>query len=145
MLVPARLSDHPGSALPAARLSVVPSESAEQAEHVPDEGTPLLVLVTDPTAPWVRQAVEAGAELVAWVTPQKRSWRVRPVLAPREEDVLRLVAEGMLDKQIARELGIEQSTVKEYVKRIRSRYARVGRPAPSRVHLCRRAMEDGLV
>lgn len=145
MLVPARLADFPDADTPAARLRIVPSESAEQAVHIPDDGTPLLLVVTDPAAPWVRQAVDAGAELVAWVTPQERSPRVRPVLAPREENVLRLVADGLLDKQIARELGIEQSTVKEYLKRIRSRYARVGRPAPSRVHLCRRAMEDGLL
>lgn len=145
MFVPARLAEPPRSAGPGSRLTVVPPESAEQARYVPDDGTPLLLVVKDPGAGWVTAALEEGAELVAWVTPGERPRLVRPVLAPRELEVIRLVADGLLDKQIARELGIKLSTVKEYVKRIRGRYAAVERPAPSRVLLCRRAMEDGLL
>lgn len=143
MLVPAYLAESRDEAAP--RLRVVDGDGADEGVREPDDAGPLLLVVTDPDAPWVREALAAGAELVAWVTPTARPRYVRPVLAPREVEVLRLVADGLLDKQIARELGIELSTVKEYVKRIRSRYGRVGRPAPSRVHLCRRAMEDGLV
>lgn len=143
MLVPAFLQDPIDAAVP--RLHVVAGDGGEEGAQEPEDGNPLLLVVTDPDAPWVRQALEAGAELVAWVTATDRPRHMRPVLAPREVEVLRLVADGLLDKQIARELGIELSTVKEYVKRIRHRYAHIGRAAPSRVHLCRRAMEDGLV
>jgi DNA-binding NarL/FixJ family response regulator len=37
------------------------------------------------------------------------------ILSPREQDVLRLVAEGRSNKQIAKELIIAQSTAKYYV------------------------------
>ncbi len=43
---------------------------------------------------------------------------VRKPLTPRETEVARLIARGLQDKQIARELGIALSTVKYYVRRI---------------------------
>ncbi|MBI2766627.1 MAG: response regulator transcription factor [Chloroflexi bacterium] len=39
-------------------------------------------------------------------------------LSPRETSVVRLVARGMTNAQIARELGLRETTVKGYLERI---------------------------
>ena len=44
-------------------------------------------------------------------------------LCPRELEVLRLLYDGLINKQIASQLGIERSTVATYIRRI---YAKVG-------------------
>lgn len=41
-----------------------------------------------------------------------------PTLSPREEEVLRLVAQGMANKQIGRALGITERTVKAHLGRV---------------------------
>ncbi|MBF4161814.1 LuxR C-terminal-related transcriptional regulator [Nocardioides acrostichi] len=71
--------------------------------------------------------------------------RQRPRLARREEEALQLVAHGLTDRQAARAMGISEETLKEYLKRVRVKYADLGRPASSRVDLHRRAVEDGLI
>jgi DNA-binding NarL/FixJ family response regulator len=66
-------------------------------------------------------------------------------LSARERDVLRLYAAGLPLKVVADRLGIAYSTAKENITRVRVKYVDVGRPAPTKVDLLRRAMEDGLV
>lgn len=66
-------------------------------------------------------------------------------LSARERDVLRLYAAGLPLKIVADRLGIAYSTAKENITRVRVKYVEVGRPAPTKVDLLRRAMEDGLV
>lgn len=66
-------------------------------------------------------------------------------LSARERDVLRLYAAGLPLKVVAERLGIAYSTAKENITRVRVKYVEVGRPAPTKVDLLRRAMEDGLV
>jgi DNA-binding NarL/FixJ family response regulator len=66
-------------------------------------------------------------------------------LSSRERDVLRLYAAGLPLKAVADRLGIAYSTAKENITRVRVKYIEVGRPAPTKVDLLRRAMEDGLV
>ncbi|GLJ78423.1 response regulator transcription factor [Microbacterium imperiale] len=66
-------------------------------------------------------------------------------LSARERDVLRLYAAGLPLKSVAEQLGIAYSTAKENITRVRVKYVEVGRPAPTKVDLLRRAMEDGLV
>ncbi|GAA3897613.1 response regulator transcription factor [Microbacterium invictum] len=66
-------------------------------------------------------------------------------LSARERDVLRLYAAGLPLKAVAERLGIAYSTAKENITRVRVKYVDVGRPAPTKVDLLRRAMEDGLV
>lgn len=66
-------------------------------------------------------------------------------LSARERDVLRLYAAGLPLKAVADRLGIAYSTAKENITRVRVKYVDVGRPAPTKVDLLRRAMEDGLV
>ncbi|WP_394279693.1 response regulator [Microbacterium sp.] len=66
-------------------------------------------------------------------------------LATREREVLRLYAAGLPLKAVAERLGIAYSTAKENITRVRVKYVEVGRPAPTKIDLLRRAIEDGLV
>lgn len=66
-------------------------------------------------------------------------------LSVREREVLRLYATGLPLKVVAERLGVAYSTAKENITRIRVKYVDVGRPAPTKVDLLRRAMEDGIV
>jgi len=62
-------------------------------------------------------------------------------LSPRETEVLRLVAAGMNNKQIAQELGIAHGTVKKHVGNIRSKTETWG----GRVKLTTRGLIWGVV
>jgi len=66
-------------------------------------------------------------------------------LGRRERDVLHLYASGLPLKMVALQLGIAHSTAREYLDRIRVKYVEVGRPAPTKVDLLRRAVEDGIL
>lgn len=66
-------------------------------------------------------------------------------LGRRERDVLHLYASGLPLKMVAMQLGIAHSTAREYLDRIRAKYVEVGRPAPTKVDLLRRAVEDGIL
>src|SRR5689334_16132061 len=66
-------------------------------------------------------------------------------LSAREREVLRLYAAGLPLKMVADRLGVAYSTAKENITRVRVKYVEVGRPAPTKVDLLRRAMEDGIL
>ncbi len=66
-------------------------------------------------------------------------------LSAREREVLRLYAAGLPLKAVAERLGVAYSTAKENITRVRTKYVEVGRPAPTKVDLLRRAIEDGIV
>ena len=57
----------------------------------------------------------------ARVLLERRSVRADQQLSPREEEVLRLVAAGLANKQIARRLGISERTVKAHLTNVFSR------------------------
>jgi two-component system, NarL family, nitrate/nitrite response regulator NarL len=67
----------------------------------------------------------------------------RPVLRPQETRALRLYATGMPMKSVARRMAISEETAKQYVGRVRDKYARAGRAAPTKIELYYRAVEDG--
>lgn len=69
----------------------------------------------------------------------------RPQLTAREIEVLTLLYAGMVSKQVARQLDLAESTIKEHLKRIRGKYAALGRPVKTRIELLQRAVEDGYV
>lgn len=66
-------------------------------------------------------------------------------LSQREREVLSLYSSGLTQKQIAFELGIQPSTVKEHIDRVRTKYADVGRPVTDKTDFLKRAYEDGLI
>jgi DNA-binding NarL/FixJ family response regulator len=49
----------------------------------------------------------------------------------------------MAMKSVARRMTISEETVKQYVGRVREKYARAGRAAPTKLELYYRAVEDG--
>jgi len=67
----------------------------------------------------------------------------RPILSPQEARALRLYATGMPVKSVALRMAISVETVKQYLGRVREKYARAGRAAPSKLELYYRAVEDG--
>lgn len=94
------------------------------------------------------RAVAAGQVLnnLEWATAIEADEEfARVQLAPRERDVLKLYASGLPLRLVAEQLTIAPSTVREYLDRIRKKYVEAGRPAPTKVELLRRAVEDGIV
>ena len=68
---------------------------------------------------------------------------VRPHLSRQERLTLELYAGGLPLKAVARRLDVGEGSVKSYVDRVREKYESVGRRAPTKVDLYRRAVEDG--
>lgn len=66
-------------------------------------------------------------------------------LSPQEQRMLALFADGNTAQTVAEEAGIAVSTIEDYVRRIRAKYARAGRPATTKVDLYKRAVEDGFL
>ncbi|QYH37110.1 response regulator transcription factor [Salinibacterium sp. M195] len=66
-------------------------------------------------------------------------------LSPKEQEVLAHYASGDKSAAVAYRAGLSSSTVAEYVRRIRHKYAMAGRPAHTKVDLYKRAVEDGIL
>ncbi|MFD1720120.1 LuxR C-terminal-related transcriptional regulator [Amnibacterium endophyticum] len=66
-------------------------------------------------------------------------------LSAQEARVLTRFADGARAQDVAEELHITVGTLEDYVRRIRAKYADVGRPATTKVDLFKRAVEDGLL
>jgi DNA-binding NarL/FixJ family response regulator len=66
-------------------------------------------------------------------------------LSAQEESVLALFATGLKTQAVAAALAITMGAVEDSVRRIRSKYARVGRAAPTKIDLYKRAIEDGFL
>jgi DNA-binding NarL/FixJ family response regulator len=69
----------------------------------------------------------------------------RPRLAPREVDVLVNWFACESKEMVAQKLGLSTRTVSTYIDRVRIKYARAGRAAPTKAALVARAIQDGLV
>jgi DNA-binding NarL/FixJ family response regulator len=66
-----------------------------------------------------------------------------PALSPQERRTLELYATGLPLKSVARKLAISEDTAKQYLVRVREKYANAGRAAPTKMELYHRAVEDG--
>ena len=66
-------------------------------------------------------------------------------LSEREREALRLYAANLPAKSVARRMGVSEGTVKVYLRRVRSKYQALNRPAATKLDLYRRAVEDGIV
>jgi DNA-binding NarL/FixJ family response regulator len=106
------------------------------------------VLKNEATAQ-VRAAIKAVAAGKDWVSPRLAyifatdDAADRPALSTQETRALRLYATGMPMKSVARRMTISEETVKQYVGRVREKYAHAGRAAPTKLDLYYRAVEDG--
>lgn len=70
---------------------------------------------------------------------------VSAALTNREVEVLSLYAFGETAERVAQQLFISRETVLDHIRRIRVKYAAVDRPAPTKLALYRRAIEDGII
>jgi two-component system, NarL family, response regulator LiaR len=105
-------------------------------------------LLKDTQAPELRRAIKAAAAGQVQLSPQASAYLMREVQAPektevlteRETAVLRLLAQGESNKDIARDLHIAEDTVKTHVKHI---LAKLG--VQSRTQAVLDAMRLGLI
>jgi DNA-binding NarL/FixJ family response regulator len=68
-----------------------------------------------------------------------------PDLSPRELLALRLYASGLKLTAVAHRMGISPHTAREYLDRVRAKYAQIGREARTRTELYAQAQQDGLL
>lgn len=106
-------------------------ELVQQLRAVAEGGSPLTPGVAKTVLEVVRRNDAGGG-------PAEEDARL--VLSPRERDVLRLLADGLVNKQVADQLGISFETVRTYVRRIyeKLQVKTVGQA----VH---RAVRDGMI
>lgn len=105
-------------------------------------------LLKDTNADELRRAVKAAAAGQVQLSPEAAVRLMREVRAPekpealteRETDVLRLLAEGQANKEIARNLAIGEKTVKTHVSSI---LAKLG--VQSRTQAVLHAMKAGII
>lgn len=64
-------------------------------------------------------------------------------LTAREREVLSLYASGLGAREVGERLFISANTVNDHLRRIRSLYHQLGRPAVTKVDLYQRGIEDG--
>jgi DNA-binding NarL/FixJ family response regulator len=97
------------------------------------------------------RTIVAAAQDRPYVTPSLAGAMVadarpdRPRLSEQERNVLLLWFQSMSKESVAMRLNIRENTVRQYIDRARVKYARVGRPAPTKAALLARAIEDGLI
>jgi two-component system, NarL family, nitrate/nitrite response regulator NarL len=97
----------------------------------------------------IRAAIGAVAAGHDWISPRLAYILAtddaadRPALSPQETRALQLYATGMPIKSVARKMTISDDTAKQYLGRVREKYARAGRAAPTKMELYYRAVEDG--
>jgi two-component system nitrate/nitrite response regulator NarL len=111
--------------------------SAYLAKHEGREHFVEAILAAAADRPYVTPSV-AGA---IWADPRPS----RPNLSEQERTALLLWFQGLSKASVARRMSISVYTVQQYVDRARVKYARVGRPGPTKAALLARAIEDGLI
>ncbi|WP_018686020.1 response regulator [Actinokineospora enzanensis] len=68
-----------------------------------------------------------------------------PQLSKRERTALLLWFQSMSKASVAKRMNLSEATVRQYIDRARVKYAKLGRPAPTKTALLARAIEDGLI
>ena len=130
-----------------------------------------VIVLTSLDAPEVRQrAVDSGvsafltkaipmtevmdeARRVMGIVPRTQAggWRPtsgaptqsKPRLSAGETQALTLYVSGLSTQEVAEEMDVQYETAKTYLRRVREKYAKAGRPASRKAELIRRAAEDG--
>jgi two-component system, NarL family, response regulator LiaR len=163
VLLDLRLPDLDGSEVasemlrrqPGTRIVVLTGVFESSAVHAAIQAGACGFLAKDTPIEGVVDAVRAAAQGAAWLSPHAAnvvlgSVRQRPRdvgvdpslmehLSARELDVLRLIARGLDNGDIARELGISQRTAKNHVSNILTKLG-----LPSRVQAAIYAVRGGL-
>ncbi len=66
-------------------------------------------------------------------------------LSDQERRAMMLYASGLKMRAVASAMGITEGTAREYIKRVRSKYAKAGNPLPTKTELYRKAVQDGII
>ncbi|MEI2778552.1 MAG: response regulator transcription factor [Tetrasphaera sp.] len=147
------------------------SDPAANVRRILETGSRVLVVSTIPDADAVLATIEAGAagyitkdkdlpvlldairDVAAGgsaVTPElafllSRDARPnRPQLSPQERAVLTAYASGATLAAAARRAGVAYGTAREYLERVKRKYAEAGRPTYTKLDLADRVREDRL-
>jgi DNA-binding NarL/FixJ family response regulator len=102
----------------------------------------------------MREVMDAARAVlgVAADTSAPRDWRPLPVgamqverprLSAGEVEALKLYVTGLSTSEVAESMNVQYETAKTYLRRVREKYAKVGRPASKKAELIIRAAEDG--
>ena len=102
----------------------------------------------------MREVMDAARAVlgVAADTSAPRDWRPlpvgalhvpRPKLSAGEVEALKLYVNGHSTSEVAESMHVQYETAKTYLRRVREKYAKVGRPASRKAELIIRAAEDG--
>lgn len=83
---------------------------------------------------------DAGAVRASATAPLQQ---LKPKLSPGEEEAFKLYVSGFSTNAVADRMNVQYETAKTYLRRVREKYAKVGRPAGKKAELIRRAAEDG--
>jgi DNA-binding NarL/FixJ family response regulator len=94
------------------------------------------------TAKSVMGLADADPSTFAHVTPASRVM-IKPKLSEGERMAFLLYVDGSSTIQVARSMNVQFETAKTYLRRVREKYGKVGRPTSTRDDLVRRAAEDG--
>lgn len=95
------------------------------------------------------EAVAAVLRGESWTTPELAGVLAgddapdRPSLSPQEHRALVLYASGLTLDSVARRMDVRPGTVREYLARVRTKYASSGRPVRTKTDLYREALRDG--
>lgn len=124
-------------------------DSGEARQRALDAGAAAFVSKTQPLA----QVMDVAREVMGLSAGASRArpWRpgpvnpqtVRPRLSRGEEEAFRLYVQGLSTGEVAERMNVQYETAKTYLRRVREKYAKVGRPASRKADLIRRAAEDG--
>ena len=102
----------------------------------------------------MREVMDAARAVlgVAADTSAPRDWRPlpvgamhveRPKLSAGEVEALKLYVTGLSTSEVAESMHVQYETAKTYLRRVREKYSKVGRPASKKAELIIRAAEDG--
>lgn len=66
-------------------------------------------------------------------------------LSDQERRAMMLYASGMKMRVVASTMGISEGSAREYIKRVRAKYAKAGTPLPTKTEMYRKAVADGII
>lgn len=97
----------------------------------------------------LHEAIETALRGEVYVSPDLAAVMMaapdRPELSPQEGTALRLYASGLKLDAVARHMNISASTAREYLTRVRRKYAEVGRDVRTKTDMYAAAVRDGII
>jgi DNA-binding NarL/FixJ family response regulator len=129
---------------PKARIIVVTihkgDEAAFQALRAGARGYLLKDAPTDDIVAGIRTVFAGGRCIPPAIADQVAQRIGRTGLSPRETEVLKLIAEGLSNKEVARELGVTEATAEKHMTSLLTKLG-----AKDRTHAVRLGLERGII